>query len=108
MSGKTETLSTFSFRRSDVGISIREHRAFANGTPADEALEAVMWFEDECKGTTPSFRIDTDWPTAVAASYDVGLRDVLLERFENCKTTLPKKMQKGGLDALLAECVVSH
>ncbi|MBY3433670.1 hypothetical protein HFN89_05855 [Rhizobium laguerreae] len=103
--GKTETLSTFSFKRSDVGISIREHRAFANRTPADEAIEAVMWFEDECNGATPAFRIDTDWPAALSVSTDVGLRDILLERFENCKTTLPKKLQKGGLDALLAECV---
>jgi hypothetical protein len=102
--GKSETLSTFSFRPDEKGIAIREHRAFANGTPADEALEAVMWFEDECNGPSPSFRIETDWPAALPPAGLTDLRDILLERFEDCKATLPKKLQKGGLEALLAEC----
>jgi hypothetical protein len=102
--GKSETLSTFSFRPDEKGIAIREHRAFANGTPADEALEAVMWFEDECNGSSPSFRIETDWAAALPPSGHSGLRDILLQRFEDCRPMLPKKLQKGGLEALLAEC----
>lgn len=100
---RQETLSTFSFRQTEGKIMIREHRAFANGDPSDEAKEAVFWFEDECNSDTTSFRLNLDWPQALPGAAP-DLRDTILRRFEDCKATLPKKLQKGGLDALLAVC----
>nr|WP_250808421.1 PcfJ domain-containing protein [Neorhizobium tomejilense] len=101
--GKYKTLSTFSFRQVEDEIVIREHRAFANGQPSDDAIEAVVWFRDECNSDSPSFRFNTNWTPALRPPEE-NLRDVILERFEDCKETFPKKLQKGGLEALLAAC----
>ncbi len=101
--GTQKTLSTFSFRHADKGIHIREHSAFANGNPSDEATEAVWWFEEQCNEGTNTFRLNLDWPPA-SVGPEPNLRDTILKRFEDCKSTFPKKLQKAGLDALLAEC----
>jgi hypothetical protein len=101
--GVHRALSTFSFKPDAKGIQIREHRGFANSTPDDKATEAVWWFEEQCNEGTNPFRLNLDWPASLPGPQP-DLKDVILKRFEECKSTLPKRLQKAGLELILSEC----
>lgn len=102
---KFKTLSTASFYLQDGMLYIRDHRAFANADPSFVSREALGWFEGQVNGLKPSFRFNRDWhPATKVREADGDLRSALHHRFELCRPALSKKMQKGGFDALLAEC----
>ena len=100
------TLSTASFYLQDGLIYIRDHRAFANADPSYVSREALGWFEGQVNSLRPDFRFNREWSaeTRAVQSHD-DLRSALHDRFEKCRPALSKKMQKGGFDALVAECV---
>lgn len=102
---KYRTLSTASFYLQDGLIYIRDHRAFANADPSYVSREALGWFEGQVNGLRPEFRFNREWTAGQRAVQTEGdLRSALHDRFEKCRPALSKKMQKGGFEALLAEC----
>jgi hypothetical protein len=101
-----KTLSTASFYLQDGLVYIRDHRAFANGDPSYVSREALGWFEGQVNGMRPEFRFNREWSGVARAVQSEGdLRAALHDRFEKCRPALSKKMQKGGFETLLAECV---
>ncbi|MCV9964824.1 PcfJ domain-containing protein [Pararhizobium sp. BT-229] len=98
-----DILSTFSFSTDGSRIAIVEHRGLANRDPDDRAKEAVWWFEQTANGPDRPFRLDLQWLTELApvAEAPVGVREEVVAQIEACKATLPRKMQRGGLAALL-------
>ncbi|MBY3155364.1 hypothetical protein HFO56_23860 [Rhizobium laguerreae] len=100
-----KTLSTASFYLQDGFLYVRDHRAFANADPSYVSREALGWFEGQINGLRPSFRFNREWSPAVKTQETTeNLRAALHDRFEKCRPALSKKMQKGGFDALVAEC----
>lgn len=107
-----KTLSTASFYIAGNGrIQIRDHRGFANANPSYTSREALGWFEGEINGTlegfTSSFPFNREWnPKGEIRKTDGReARAALLDRFEQCRPAMAKKMQKGGFEAFLLECV---
>jgi hypothetical protein len=102
------TLSTVSFFLSGGQIVVREHRGNSNVDPGDAAREAIGWFEDNVNRSDPPFKVNRNWtpahPDNAGAGRGQGLRAELHERFQQCKSVLSKKMQKGGFEAFLKEC----
>jgi hypothetical protein len=101
-----KTLSTASFFMDNGMVYIRDHRALANAEPSYISREALGWFEGQINGGNAiSFNREWAMPTRSTAVSDVDLRSHLVDRFEKCRPALSKKMQKGGFEALLEECV---